>query len=108
MPHTDETDPVIARMTDWTTDAATDAEPDHVPSKGLSVLMIIVGVLFLLPFILLSASGGPVSIQSFLAALLSVGWTFGLGMVFLLFGWSRLRTARAASAKEGPVTEIDR
>lgn len=62
------------------------------PSKPLSVAMIVVGILFLLPFILLSATGGPFfSLNAFISAVLSVGWTFGLGVVFLLFGWNRLR-----------------
>lgn len=62
------------------------------PSKGIAVAMIVVGLLFLLPFIFLNLAAGPFfSLGAFVGALLTVGWTFGLGIVFLVFGWKRLR-----------------
>ena len=73
--------------------AADEALGEDRPSRGLAYLMVAVGIVFLLPFIFLSLAGGVFfSLGGFVSALLTVGWTFGLGVVFLVYGWRRLRT----------------
>ena len=70
--------------------------PPPKPSYGLAIGMMVVGAVFLLPFVLVSRSGGVFfSLQAFWSALLTVGWTFFLGVVFLLYGWRRLQEAKA-------------
>ncbi|MBW3583890.1 MAG: hypothetical protein KY455_12415 [Euryarchaeota archaeon] len=74
------------------------------PSKRGAIAMIIVGALFLLPFALISVSQGLFfSPAAFLEALLTVGWTFFLGVIFLSFGWRRLKTVTEGDdAEQGP------
>lgn len=73
------------------------------PSRGLALLMIVVGILFLLPFIFVSLASGPFfSLGGFISALLTVGWTLGLGVVFLVYGWKRFRVEGASEPAEHP------
>lgn len=71
------------------------------PSKRGAIAMVVVGALFLLPFALISVSQGLFfSPAAFLDALFTVGWTFFLGIIFLSYGWRRLKTMAEEDAAE--------
>lgn len=71
------------------------------PSRAVSWTMVIVGALFLAPFLLLVFARSPVfDPGATLSALFTVGWGVFLGAAFLVMGLRRLKKAREMDAEQ--------